>query len=377
MAENVRFYFGAQAKYDALQEKNSLALYFIEDTQRLYKGEILIASGANASALAAGLMSAEDKIRLDNLATSAVTGLSPVDGSVVISAGDGGSKQIGVGLSRVDGNILSIRQDGLYAASASYTMEKQPVAEDGYEATYRLKRTDGDADSYVGDAINIPKDRVLQSAVLKTVEVADAPYEGAEVGDQYIDMAFNDEASSHIYVPLGDIGNDITTEIKIDNGNANGLSYVDGTGLALALASAESNGAMSKEMFSAVDGLLKLDLATKDYVASVIGVPNAEQFSIDENGVLNIESIDADKVTYLGKKLSELLADASDAYVWMELPDVVEMNTADIATELSSVSAGAVVKVSDGTVDDTLSVAKSVTVEGSNAGVAQNYSQEV
>lgn len=377
MAENVRFYFGAQAKYDALQEKNSLALYFIEDTQRLYKGEILIASGANASALAAGLMSAEDKIRLDSLATNAVTGLSPVDGSIVISAGDGGSKQIGIGLSRVEGNILSIRQDGLYAASASYTMEKQAVAEDGYEATYRLKRTDGDADSYVGDAINIPKDRVLQSAVLKTVEVADAPYEGAEVGDQYIDMAFNDEASSHIYVPLGDIGNDITTEIKIDNGNANGLSYVDGTGLALALASAESNGAMSKEMFSAVDGLLKMDLATKDYVASVIGVPNAEQFSIDENGVLNIESIDADKVTYLGKKLSELIADASDAYVWMELPDVVEMNTADIATELSSVSAGAVVKVSDGTVDDTLSVAKSVTAEGSNAGVAQNYSQEV
>lgn len=377
MAENVRFYFGAQAKYDALQEKNSLALYFIEDTQRLYKGEILIASGANASALAAGLMSAEDKIRLDSLATNAVTGLSPVDGSIVISAGDGGNKQIGIGLSRVEGNILSIRQDGLYAASASYTMEKQAVAEDGYEATYRLKRTDGDADSYVGDAINIPKDRVLQSAVLKTVEVADTPYEGAEVGDQYIDMAFNDEASSHIYVPLGDIGNDITTEIKIDNGNANGLSYVDGTGLALALASAENNGAMSKEMFSAVDGLLKLDLATKDYVASVIGVPNAEQFSIDENGVLNIESIDADKVTYLGKKLSELLADASDAYVWMELPDVVEMNTSDIAMELSSVSAGAVVKVSDGTVDDTLSVAKSVTVEGSNAGVAQNYSQEV
>lgn len=377
MAENVRFYFGAQAKYDALAEKNSLALYFIEDTQRLYKGDVLIATGANATSLAAGLMSAEDKARLDSLVNSTISGLVPVDGTIVVSDGEGGVKQIGVRLSAQEGNILSAKEDGLFAAEASYTMEKQAEADDGYAVTYKLKKTENGVSTYVGDAVNIPKDKVLQSAVLKTVTEENVPYEGAHVGDQYIDMAFNDETSSHIYVPLGDIGGNVEAEIVIDAANANGLSYVDGSGLSLALASAESNGAMSKEMFAAVDGLLSLDLATKDYVKSTVGVPNAEQFVIDDNGVLNIDSIDAEQVVYQGKKLSELLDNASTAYTWEELPEIVNATPAEAASKIADAPAGAVVKMSEGTVSTAVAVNKSVTVEGVNAGIAQDFAQEV
>lgn len=377
MAENVKFYFGAQARYDALQEKNSLALYFIEDTQRLYKGDTLIATGASATSMAAGLMSAEDKVRLDNLSTSSVAGLVPVDGSITVTDSEGGIKQIGVKLSAQEGNILAVNGDGLFASRVTYTVEKQAAADAGFEATYRLKMINGDESTYVGDSINIPKDRVLQSAVLKTVEAADVPYDGAKVGDQYIDMAFNDEASSHIYVPLGDIGGDVSTEIKINADNANGLSYVDGTGLSLALASAENNGAMSKEMFVAVDGLLSLDLATEDYVKSVVGIPNAEQFDIDENGVLNIESVDADRVIYQGKTLSEILDSTSNSYTWGELPEVVVTDPVNAVSELSAVNAGAVVKVSDGGVVGNIELNKSVTVAGSNSGIAQNFAQGV
>lgn len=67
MSQNVRFYFGLQSKYDALTEKNPLALYFIEDTNRLYKGDVLIATGAVASSMAAGLMSAKDKEFIDSI----------------------------------------------------------------------------------------------------------------------------------------------------------------------------------------------------------------------------------------------------------------------------------------------------------------------
>lgn len=377
MAENVRFYFGAQAKYDALVEKNSLALYFIEDTQRLYKGDTLIATGANATSLAAGLMSAEDKARLDSLADSTVSGLVPVDGTIVVSDGEGGVKQIGVRLSAQEGNILSAKEDGLFVAEASYIMEKQAEADEGYAATYKLKKTENGVSTYVGDAVNIPKDRVLQSAVLKAVTEENVPYEGAHVGDQYIDMAFNDETSSHIYVPLGDIGGNVEAEILIDAANANGLSYVDGSGLSLALASAENNGAMSKEMFVAVDGLLSLDLATKDYVKSTVGVPNAEQFVIDDNGVLNIDSVDAEQVVYQGKKLSELLDNASASYTWEELPEIVNTTPAEAASRIADAPAGAVVKMSEGTVSTAVAVKKSVTVEGVNAGIAQDFAQEV
>ena len=67
MAQNVIFKFGTQAQYEALIEKNPMALYWITDTQRLYRGEALFAVGVAASESAAGLLSAEDKALLDSM----------------------------------------------------------------------------------------------------------------------------------------------------------------------------------------------------------------------------------------------------------------------------------------------------------------------
>lgn len=41
---NVLFKYGTQSMFDSIENKNSDALYFIEDTHRLYKGSALIAS---------------------------------------------------------------------------------------------------------------------------------------------------------------------------------------------------------------------------------------------------------------------------------------------------------------------------------------------
>lgn len=44
--ENIlKLLVGTQAQYDALQVKNDNTLYFIIDTHRIYRGEILFASG--------------------------------------------------------------------------------------------------------------------------------------------------------------------------------------------------------------------------------------------------------------------------------------------------------------------------------------------
>ena len=282
--QNVRFYFGTQAKYDALQEKNSLALYFIEDTQRLYKGSILIASGATATSMASGLMSLEDKIKLDELvAGGALSGLSPVDGTIVISDKVGGGKSIGVAISTQEGNAISVVSDGLFVAKPEkvsvpeYTIEKQAVAEDGFATSYKLKKTVDGQSTYVGDAINIAKDMVLQSATLETVTEADVPYAGAVVGDPYIDMAFNDAAKSHIYIPVNGLVDTYTAgtgieivddkiSVKIAT-NSHGLVAVDGS-MSMLLATAEQDGAMSKEDKKALDAIPSVYVARKYEVTS-------------------------------------------------------------------------------------------------------------
>lgn len=276
-SSNVRFFFGTLAKYQALESKDPLALYFLTDEETgkvyLYKGSQLYASDALASAIADGWMSKEDKINLDNLVTNAITGLTPVDGSIVVTDGN----KIGVALSAEAGNILSLKSDGLYVdASGSinvpeYSIEKQAVADEGFNATYKLKKTVGSESSYVGDAINVAIDAVLSSAEFKTATEADVPYEGAAIGDPYIELGFNDDARTHLYVPMkglvdtyvaGDGIKIIDNTISVNLGSTtNGLHFVDGT-LNLALATKDSAGAMSAIDKAELDKLVALDIPT-------------------------------------------------------------------------------------------------------------------
>ena len=269
--QNVKFYFGTQAKYDALIEKNGMALYFIEDTNRLYKGSVLIASGSTATSMASGLMSSEDKIKLDEIvAGGGLNKLAPVDGTIVISDKVDGGKYIGVAISNKDGNALVATENGLFvpkpekASVPEYTIEKQEVAEDGFITSYKLKRTVDGESVYVGDAINIAKDMVLQGATLETVTEAGIPYDGAVVGDPYIDMVFNNAEQSHIYIPVkGLVDTYIAGEgIEIIDGkisvkiadNSHGLTAVNGS-MTMLLATAEQDGAMSKKDKAFIDAI--------------------------------------------------------------------------------------------------------------------------
>ena len=110
-------------------------------------------------------------------------------------------------------------------AAAEYTITKRANAETGYAATYDLKK-DGTA---VGDAINIPKDFLVKSAELKVVTTADDPYEGAQVGDKYIDFVINTKddtgTATHIYLPVNDLVDTYTgDETTIHIGNDNVIS---------------------------------------------------------------------------------------------------------------------------------------------------------
>lgn len=147
-----------------------------------------------------------------------------------------------------------------------YSVAKQATAEAGFLSTYYLTK-DG---AQVGEKINIPKDFLVNSADIKTVETVDTPYEGAQVGDLYIDFVINsksaDDTASHVYLPVNELvdaytgGNGIEVSAqnlisaKIDTANANGLG-VTAAGFKLDVATASTAGAMSAADKAKLDGI--------------------------------------------------------------------------------------------------------------------------
>ena len=147
-----------------------------------------------------------------------------------------------------------------------YSVVKQGTAEAGYLSTYYLTK-DG---AQTGEKINIPKDFLVNSADILEVEEANQPYDGAKVGDLYIDFVVNskdaDDTATHIYLPVNELvdaytgGNGIEVtpsnviSAKIDTANANGLG-VTAAGFKLDLATTTTAGAMSAADKTKLDGI--------------------------------------------------------------------------------------------------------------------------
>lgn len=111
MSVNVKFKVGTQSQYDSILEKDSAALYWLTDTQRLYKGSILFAVGKDATAVSAGLLSAEDKAKLDALVTGTITEVKAADNTIFVTK-DGTEVSIKLNISEAEGNLLAVDEDG-------------------------------------------------------------------------------------------------------------------------------------------------------------------------------------------------------------------------------------------------------------------------
>lgn len=99
MAINVLFKFGSQSEYDSLLTHNPFALYWCNDTQRIYKGDDLMGTGAKATELAAGLLSPEDYQLLHEMAydlsNKVDQELELADGrSLIFNESDGGGAKV-------------------------------------------------------------------------------------------------------------------------------------------------------------------------------------------------------------------------------------------------------------------------------------------
>lgn len=72
--QNIKFYYGTQAEYNALPTKNQNAFYIITDNKKIYIGDSLYTYTIDneATTESAGLMSAADKAKLNNLPSNIV-----------------------------------------------------------------------------------------------------------------------------------------------------------------------------------------------------------------------------------------------------------------------------------------------------------------
>lgn len=89
--------------------------------------------------------------------------------------------------------------DGIpYGATPEYDIVKLTNAKDGYAASYQLQKN-GEG---VGTVIDIPKDLVVSAGSVKEVSTVNEPYEGAAIGDLYIELILANSTSDPIYVPV-------------------------------------------------------------------------------------------------------------------------------------------------------------------------------
>lgn len=215
MAQNVKFIsVGLKSSFLALENKNPLTLYWIEETQELYKGSTLFGAGALVSELAAGLLSAEDYAELKKLiAAGPASTLAPVDGTLVISDG-----KIGVNISKATNNLIAVNPDGLFA-----TIDLQPLEQ-------RLT----DVERQVVGGIHY-KGSVPTVADLPTNAVQGDLYEIEADGAEY---CWNGEqwfkyGTSH-FQPVTGAGIDIngsTISVKISEADGNALVVAEDNGL--------------------------------------------------------------------------------------------------------------------------------------------------
>lgn len=186
MAYNVKFIKGNASAYAALVEAEQVdanTFYYLADANKFYLGSI-------------ELDNEDVKATINSLARVATSGAA-----ADVSVADADGHFTG---STVEA-VLAELYEAIQGADASKTVYMYQPSSSDYAGVYQIwqgadGQHDATKDTLVG-TINIPKDMVVSAGEVKTVETADVPYEGAAVGDVYIDLTIANATQDHLYIP--------------------------------------------------------------------------------------------------------------------------------------------------------------------------------
>lgn len=137
------------------------------------------------------------------VANGKVSSVEATDASVVIG-GTATAPTVGVQLSKDEGNALTLEADGLKVLVPEVTHPEYSIVADSnpgvFSAVYHLTK-DG---ANVGSAINIPKDMVVQSGIVKTFESGELPT-GVNTPGTYIVLTLANATSDKLYIKVDDL----------------------------------------------------------------------------------------------------------------------------------------------------------------------------
>lgn len=257
-----------------------------------------------------------------------VASVTGADNSVVVTTGT--NPTVKVNVDPAEDNALKLGASGLkveMGAAPEYVIEKEATADEGYVATYILKKDGVQA----GEKINIPKDYLVKSASIEESE-GDGDPSGLPAGTKYIDFVVNTKEGSgtetHIYLNVNELvdaytaGNGITVsasnEISAKVVDGNGLS-VDASGIKMGAASGTAAGAMSAEHFTKLDGIesgaqvndienISIDGTNLEITGKTVALPAATaarmglvkpdntSIEVDGSGVISVKEVNVMKL---------------------------------------------------------------------------------
>ena len=286
---NVKFYsVKLKSTFEALETKDSLALYWIAETSELYKGDQLFGVGAIATQEAAGLLSAEDKAKLDALTSGSAQTLTPVDGTIAIADG-----KIGVRVSTVAGNLIEVKDDGLFAAVESVSIDKVVGLEGRLEAIEQAAIGGIRYRGSVATVTELPAD----AAQGDLYEVLEDNSEWCFNGEKWFEYGHTVDFSPIAGDGIKIDGNKVSVNIAAES---HGLAAVDGT-ITMLIATTEQDGAMSKEDKAFID-------AIPSTYATIAGINDIVHSYMEQHEI-------TDKVTALEETVSAM----EDSYTWGEM----------------------------------------------------------
>lgn len=219
---------------------------------------------------------------------------------------------VGIKLDATAGNAATLSDKGLMVTIPEVTVPVYDIVKDAdsgdYAAIYHLTK-DG---TNTGAAINIPKDLFVKEG-----KVVDNPI-GQPAG-KYIELTLQNQ-DEPIYINVADLvdaytaGNGITISatnvVSAKVVAANGLS-VGASGIAMGLASADANGAMSNEQFTKLGGID--EGATADTITLNGTATKTPSFYAP---------------TTAGTKGQHLVSNGTGAPTWQDMPTILKKYTA-------------------------------------------------
>lgn len=368
MAENlVKFVYGTMANFNSLAQKDVNTIYFIKDGDlyKIYKGNQLYdGTSPTVAANLATLQTYIGTLPVDAPYTNLIDYIEKSDAAVADAAEDA--------LETLDASLAAVAKSGAAAdvsiadagglisatnvenalqeiaaainandAAAKVTMESAAgsgdtlTVYDFYQGVLQSDDATAKAAKKIG-SINIPKDYLVRSANIETVDTADEPYTGAEVGDKYIDFVVNTKdgdtgTPQHMYIALNDlvavmqgsVGSEITVTIGANNTIQASVNEIHGSKIIYEVGTGGAPDVSVNDKIAELEQALGdgIDALDADLDADMTGDTNASDTEAvavmtgvtEVDGVItSVDSVAADKAGAASRAKAAVIGQSTD-----------------------------------------------------------------